>query len=260
MRDAAAAPVLRDYYDVLGVGRDADGATIKRAFRTRARELHPDVSSDPTAALRFGELSEAYGVLSKQSTRLLYDHFGYRGRGNGWFTPDGARAAGDFLRRRARPVAEVLVDELEAERGVRRKLRWGRAERCSACDGQGGAPGAAARSCGGCAGTGRRRVEAALSDGERLIQIDECPDCRGRGRVFSASCPACGGAGERIVGESGEVHVPAGAADGDRLHVQGLARVVTVRVLAAPPDQPAIRLLAVAGLCVDLFFLVLLLR
>lgn len=258
MRDAAAA--LRDYYDVLGVARDADDETLKRAFRRHARALHPDVSADPAAAAKFGELSEAYGVLSKESTRRLYDHFGYRGRGNGWFTPEGAQAAGDFLHRRARPVAEVLVDELEAERGVRRRLRWQRVERCAACAGEGGAPGAVSRACPGCNGSGRRRSETSLPDGERLIQLEDCGECRGRGRLLSEPCRSCGGVGRRTSEEAGEVLVPAGAADGDRLQVQGLPRFVTVRVLAAPRDQPLVRLVAVAGLVVALVFLALLLR
>src|ERR671933_2599910 len=147
MRDAAAATVMRDYYDVLGVERDADGDTIKRAFRARARELHPDVSADPGAADSFAELSKAYGVLSKPSSRRLYDNFGYGGRGNGWFAPGAARGARRVARRPVRPVAEVLVDELEAQRGVRRKVRWERAERCSACAGKGGAAGAGTRRC-----------------------------------------------------------------------------------------------------------------
>lgn len=257
MGDAAA---VRDYYDVLGVERDADGEAIKRAFRTRARTLHPDVSEDPAAASKFGELSEAYGVLSKQSTRRLYDQFGYRGRGNGWFTPDAARVAADFVHGSARPVAEVLVDELEAQRGVRRKLRWERVERCAACAGKGGAPGASTRACPGCRGSGRRRSETSLSDGERLIKLDECGECRGRGRLFAESCGSCGGAGRRTREEAGEVLVPAGAADGDRLQVQGVPRFVTVRIVAAPRDRPLVRLVAVAGLVVALVFLALLLR
>src|SRR5690349_65034 len=137
----AAADTTRDYYEVLGVDRVADDETIKRAFRTRARALHPDVSDDPAAATKFRELSEAYAVLSKHSTRLLYDRFGYRGRGNGWFSPGGARAAGDFLRGRSPAIAEVLVDEYEAHRGVKRQIHWSQPEPCDACEGEGTAPG-----------------------------------------------------------------------------------------------------------------------
>jgi molecular chaperone DnaJ len=251
---------MRDYYEVLGVDRDADAATIKRAFRAQARAVHPDVSDDPAAARTFGELSEAYEVLSKPSTRRLYDQFGYRGRGNGGFTPEGARAAGEFLRRRARPVADVVVDELEAARGVRRKVHWARSGTCQGCGGEGGAPGAGSRSCAGCAGTGRRRVEAELSDGERLIQVEACADCHGRGRVFSEACAGCGGSGAAAVAEAAEVHVPAGARDGDRLQLQDGVRFVTVRVLAAPRDNPVVRFAALAGLAVALVLLILLLR
>ena len=140
-RPEAATNTTPDYYDVLGVPRDADEETIKKAFRAQARSLHPDVSQDPASPEKFRALTEAYGVLSKPTTRLLYDHFGFRGRGNGWFTPEGARAATDFLRRRTRPVAELLVDEYEAERGVRRMVRWTRSEPCSACGGNGAARG-----------------------------------------------------------------------------------------------------------------------
>jgi len=251
----------RDYYAVLGVPPDADAETIKRAFRTQARALHPDVSQDPSAPERFRELTEAYGVLSKPSTRLLYDRFGFRGRGNGWFTPEGARAATDFLRRRARPVAEVLVDEHEARRGARRQVSWTRAEPCAACEGEGGAAGAQTMTCPGCNGTGRRRVEGSLDAGERLLQIEDCPMCAGRGVLISEPCPACLGSGVSTEDVVEEVEVPPGTSDGDRLAVGGGTReVVVARVLATPEDRPLVRYLAVAGLLVALVFLWILLR
>lgn len=254
--------VTTDYYEVLGVAADADAETIKRAFRTRARALHPDVSDDPASAAKFRELSEAYAVLSKQSTRLLYDRFGYRGRGNGWFSPEGARAANDFLRRRSPAVTEVLVDEYEARRGVTRKVSWQRTEPCEACDGDGAAPGAVSMPCPGCDATGRRRVESSLADGERLLQIQDCPTCGGRGRLVSEPCPACGGDGIATFEETGEVAVPAGASDGDRVPVGNgqPAGDAVVRVLAAPPDHRAVRYAAVLGLVVAFVFLWLLLR
>jgi molecular chaperone DnaJ len=255
------ARVTRDYYEVLGVSSDADAETIKRAFRAQARSLHPDVSEDPAAAEKFRELSEAYGVLSRSSTRLLYDHFGYRGRGNGWFSPEGARAASDFLRRRKRPLAEVLVDEFEAERGVRRTVHWAWTEPCEACEGDGAAPGAMTMTCPACEGTRRRRVESSLSEGERLLQVDDCPTCGGRGRLVSDACPGCGGDGVMTIRESADVDVPAGAFDGERLAVQNGARgEVVVRVLDAPPDNAWVRYVAVLGLLVALVFLWILLR
>jgi DnaJ domain/DnaJ central domain len=252
----------RDYYEVLGVSRDADGETIKRAFRAAARALHPDVSEDPGAAEKFNELSEAYSVLSKSSTRLLYDRFGYRGRGNGWFSPEGAKAARDFLRRRNPPVAEILLDEYEAARGARRRVQWQRRGLCAACSGSGAAPGAISMVCPACEGTGRTRTEGSLSEGGRLLQIGECPTCAGQGRLLSESCSACGGDGLTSFEERAEVYVPAGTADGDRLPVQDESSrdVVVVRILAAPADHAFVRYVAVAGLAVALVFLWLLLR
>jgi molecular chaperone DnaJ len=255
-----AVTMTRDYYEVLGVPGDADLETIKKAFRAQARALHPDVSSDPAAAEKFRELSEAYGVVSRSSTRLLYDRFGYRGRGNGWFTPEGARAARDFLRRRSRPVAEVLVDEFEADRGVRRTVEWTRTQTCRACEGGGAAPGTMSMTCPACHGSGRRRVESSLAEGERLLQIEDCATCRGSGRLISDPCPACDGTGVSTVYESAEVRVPAGAADGERVPIGEGSREVVVRVLAAPPDYPLVRYAAVLGLLVALVFLWLLLR
>jgi molecular chaperone DnaJ len=252
---------MRDYYEVLGVPRDADPETIKRAFRTQARALHPDVSEDPAAPERFRELTEAYAVLSKPTTRALYDRFGYRGRGNGWFTPEGARAATDFLRRRARPVAEILVDEHEARRGARRRVDWTRSEACAACDGDGAAPGATTIACPGCGGSGRRRVERSLDAGERLLQIEDCTMCAGRGALISDPCPACLGSGVSSESVSAEVEVPPGTADGDRLPVgEGTREVVVARLLEGPPDRAAVRYLAVLGLLVALVFLWILLR
>lgn len=260
MREPATTET-QDYYAVLGVPPDADPELIKRAFRTQARALHPDVSQDPAAPERFRELTEAYGVLSRPTTRMLYDRFGYRGRGNGWFTPEGARAATDFLRRRARPVGEVLIDEHEARRGVRRRIEWTRAEPCDACEGEGAAPGSQTMTCPGCDGTGRRRVEGSLDAGERLLQIEDCPMCAGRGVLVSEPCPACLGSGISTETVSEEVEVPPGTADGDRVAVGGGTReVVVARLLAMPEDRPAVRYLAVIGLLVALVFLWILLR
>jgi molecular chaperone DnaJ len=246
---------------VLGVPRDADAETIKKAFRAGARSLHPDVSTDAGAPEKFRVLTEAYAVLSKSSTRLLYDRFGYRGRGNGWFTPAGARAATEFLRRRTPPVAEVLVDEFEAKRGVRRKVRWTRSETCGACGGDGAASGALSMTCPACVGNGRWRVESSLAAGERLLQIETCPTCSGRGTLPSESCGECRGSGLTETRRNAEVLVPPRAADGERLPVgEGSRETVVVRVLAAPSDSAVVRYVAVLGLLVALGFLWLLLR
>jgi molecular chaperone DnaJ len=157
-------------------------------------------------------------------------------------------------------VAELLVDEYEAERGVRRTVRWTRSEPCTACGGNGAAPGAISMTCPGCVGTGWRRVESALAAGERLLQIEECPTCNGRGTRASEPCPECDGAGVDTTRESAEVLVPAGVADGERLPVGRGSKEVVVRVLAAPPDRPVVRYVALLGLVVALVFLWILLR
>jgi molecular chaperone DnaJ len=263
--DAPAAE--RDYYEVLGVSRDADAETIKKAFRARARELHPDVSTDPEAAEKFSRLAEAYDVLSRSRTRLLYDHFGYRGRGNGWFSAAGTRAAADFVdlltfakRKRARPVAEVAVDEFEARRGARRRVTYSSTRTCDSCSGTGAAEGADVSTCPTCNGSGNKRVDSEL-DGARLLQVERCPDCHGTGNRATEACPACGGVGTLTEERSGEVEIPPGAKDGDRITLPFDSRAaVTVRVVHAPRDHWLLRYVAALGLLVALVFLYVLLR
>src|SRR6476619_4857728 len=127
----------RDYYEVLGLSRDADGASIKRAFHSLARDWHPDVADDPDAEVRFRELAEAYGVLSKREARLLYDRYGYRGRGNQGF--DDALWEG---RPREAPHGEnvqvaITLRHFEAVCGSRQVVRYQAAVRCKACLGRG---------------------------------------------------------------------------------------------------------------------------
>ena len=202
----------RDYYEVLGVSREADEEAIRRAFRSLARRLHPDISEVPDAEHRFRELTAAYGVLSKPSARFLYDRFGYRGRGNGGF---GSRPS-----RGARILAEIEIDDFEARRGTRREVRLAGEEECGVCGGGGAAPGTRAQECDTCGGSGRVRVSSDLRVGEWL-QIEQCSECNGVGRVYAQPCPECQGLGrlaeERLV----RIRVPPGVEDGTRLRVLG---------------------------------------
>ena len=188
MRSANAAhewpsKAARDYYEVLGVARTADGDAIRQAYRRLARELHPDVSAEPKAEERFRELTGAYTVLSDPNARLLYDRFGYRGRGSG-FSPARRESS-------ASPVlAEVNVDVFEAARGARREVRYSSREQCQACNGQGFAAGG----CETCGGKGRLTRSATLRGGDWL-QVEECPDCNGRGFSEQDACPECHGEG-----------------------------------------------------------------
>jgi molecular chaperone DnaJ len=229
----------RDYYDVLGIPRDADAETIKRAYRSLARELHPDVSPDPGSAERFALVAEAYRVLSKSTSRFLYDNFGYRGRGNGWFS-DGAPRASRAREQQPRPVAEVEIDAFEAEHGITRRVRFTTRRRCETCGGNGCAPGTPSSPCPECDGSGRRRAGSALGD-SRLLQIDRCDVCVGTGRLISVPCAACRGVGETSTEQVRDVEVPAGAVDGQRLPLDGGNEAVVLRVRPAPRDPRIVR-------------------
>lgn len=223
-----------DYYEVLGLARTADEEQIRRAFRALARELHPDVSDDPEAGERFRELTAAYSVLSKPSARFLYDRFGYRGRGSGGLGP---RA-----RRKARVLAEVEIDTLEAELGTKREVRFAADEDCELCGGFGAAPGTRVRTCGTCAGTGRVRLASGLESG-RWLQISRCHDCAGLGRLFDHACPECEGVGRVTKRRAVTVRIPAGVEDGARLRVAGESEHehLLVRVLPGPVDSRVVR-------------------
>jgi molecular chaperone DnaJ len=181
----------RDYYEVLGVPPDADASTIRTAFRARARTLHPDVSAEPDGGERFRELAEAYSVLSRSTSRLLYDRLGYRGRGHGGFAPfarHARRRAEAEARDAAGLAAEIHVAFFEAARGTTTTARLAGTASCRACGGRGEGPGEA-RACPSCDGTGRLR-RTSTADFGRLLQIEHCYRCNGRGTI-SPPCDSC---------------------------------------------------------------------
>src|SRR5437867_8503782 len=163
----------RDYYELLGVGRDASEQEIKRAFRALARELHPDVSEAPDAEERFREVAEAYQVLSNSETREVYDRYGHAGLRGGGFTPGAfdlgslsdifSAFFGDDLfgvgtSRRARGAdiaAEVEIELADAARGATREVPFQVAVACARCDGSGAEPGTNPATCPTCDGSGR---------------------------------------------------------------------------------------------------------
>src|SRR5437764_13556776 len=168
------ATTQRDYYEVLGIGRAAEEAEIKRAFRRLARELHPDVSDAPDAEQRFREVVEAYEVLSNPERRELYDRFGHAGLRSGGFEPSSfdlgnlsdifSAFFGDDLfgmggrTRRARGAdiaAEVEIDLADAARGVKRDVPFRVSVTCDRCNGNGAEPGTSPVTCPTCAGGGR---------------------------------------------------------------------------------------------------------
>jgi molecular chaperone DnaJ len=238
--------VARDYYDVLGVGRDADEETVKQAYRALARELHPDVSAAEDDGERFREATEAYTVLADEESRRLYDRLGWRGRGGGIAPRRGtariyasnpraffedlesmlAAAVGRRPEKKSRRViAEVELDAYEAHVGTTRRVELEEP-----------------KPCGLCAGLGRRKVVSSRELG-RFLSLDECPDCGGTGKVES--------------GRPVEVTVPPRARDLDRIPV-GPEEVAVVRIVP-PQDRLAIRLAASVALLVAIGFLLYLL-
>jgi molecular chaperone DnaJ len=229
-----------DYYELLGVSRAASDAEIKRSFRTLARELHPDVSSEPDAERRFREVAEAFEVLSDPERRALYDRYGRAGlRRRGFepaFTDFGSIAdifaaffADDFAgagSQRVRPqrggdvqvVADIELEE--AFTGVSTRVPVEVAEPCERCGASGAEPGTSSRTCPTCGGAGIVRSVSQNIFGQ-FVQQRTCPDCGGSGEVLERPCSDCAGEGRRLVKRDLQVDIPAGIHDGQQIRARG---------------------------------------
>jgi len=227
----------RDYYEVLGVSRDADAAAIKSAYRKAAIRYHPDKNpGDPEAEAKFKEAAAAYAVLSDPDRRARYDRFGpegVQGGGATGFDPivfsDFADILGDFFgfgfgggeARGRRRAGEDLKAGLEltfeeAAFGGEREIPIRRYERCSACSGRGGKGGAAPSACPTCRGQGRVQYRQGF-----FAIARPCPDCGGSGEKVKDPCPECRGDGRVVAERTLTVAVPAGVDDGARLRLTG---------------------------------------
>jgi molecular chaperone DnaJ len=226
-----------DYYEVLGVARDASAAQIKAAYRKLALQHHPDKNpGDHAAEARFKEAAEAYAVLSDGDKRARYDRFGKEAvNGSGGFDPstfaDFSDILGDLFGfgsifgQAARPGAPVPGADLrydltisfeEAAFGVVRSIEYPRLESCSACGGTGGAGGKPPIACKTCGGHGQVRFSQGF-----LTVARTCPACHGEGRTVAEPCPDCHGDGRTERRRQLEVKIPAGADQGNRLRVSG---------------------------------------
>jgi molecular chaperone DnaJ len=229
----------RDYYEVLGVGREANEQELKSAYRKLAHQFHPDKApGDKTAEDRFKEASEAYEVLSDPEKRARYDRFGHTNGQNpfeGGFPFGGAAGAsindifGDIFgemfgggrRPRSRPRGSDLRYHLElsfeeAAFGTTARIQIPRPRRCEACKGSGAKAGTQPRTCPTCGGAGEVRLTQGFFSIART-----CHHCGGSGRVIVEKCPECGGAGMQREEATVEVKVPAGVDTGTRLKLAG---------------------------------------
>ncbi|HET6380892.1 MAG TPA: molecular chaperone DnaJ [candidate division Zixibacteria bacterium] len=236
--------IKRDYYEVLGVPRDATDEEIKRAFRRAAQRHHPDVDKSDGAEERFKELNEAYRVLSDRQRRTAYDMFGHAGvdsasagagggfEGFGGFGPFGdifdaffgGSPAGTRRRQRVQPGSDLrydlTIDFAEAVTGVTREISFPTLVRCDVCGGTGGEPGTQPETCPECNGTGERRRVSQTILGQ-MVNITACPRCQGEGRIIATPCHNCGGDGRVRQERRLEVTIPAGIESGQRIALDG---------------------------------------
>jgi molecular chaperone DnaJ len=231
----------RDYYDVLGVGRDASDAEIKRAFRRLAQKWHPDVNKSDEAHDRFKELNEAYQVLSDPQRRQAYDTFGMAGLGGAAGGPGfgdfgaGFGGFGDIfdaffggaqqpgVRRGRPPVGSDLRYDLritfeEAVTGTDKEIEFPVLDRCPSCSGSGAAPGSSAITCSQCGGRGEVRSVRQTMLGQ-MVNVATCPRCRGEGKVIETPCPTCKGDGRTERRKKLRVTIPAGIDEGHQIRL-----------------------------------------
>ncbi len=231
--------IKRDYYEVLGIAKDATDGDIKKAFRKLAFKHHPDHNHDDGANERFKELNEAYEVLSDADKRAAYDRFGHGGA-DGWFGRgfegfnfggvgsdfedfwDFLRGATTATRRAQRRGADlhsgITITFEEAAFGCRKEVTVSRTERCSLCQGTGSKAGSQPSRCPTCNGNGQvRRVQQ--SNFGRFTNVTTCPQCHGEGKVITEPCPRCRGKGKEKLKRSLAVEIPAGVDDGTQIRL-----------------------------------------
>lgn len=230
----------RDYYEVLGVPRNATAEELKSAFRRLARQYHPDVNKAGDAEERFKEINEAYAVLSDDEKRAAYDRFGHAGVRNQYGTPDYgvdfsnfADIFGDLFgfgrqqsrqrnapRRGADLQYRLDLSFEEAVFGADREIELTRDEACATCGGSGAEPGTSPTRCATCGGSGEIRQQRQTLLGA-MVQVSTCPTCGGRGETIASPCHTCRGRGQERKTRRKVITVPAGVDTGTQMRLAG---------------------------------------
>ncbi len=229
----------RDYYDVLGIGRDAGANDIKKAYRALARKYHPD-NKDTGSEEHFKELTEAYEVLSDNDKRSMYDRFGHAGMSGaaGGFDPFGGMNSGDIFstifdafvgqnvrgggnQRAGMRGADLRYHlELEFEEaifGVEKEINFNRLEECGTCSGSGAEPGTDPVKCQKCNGQGEVRTRAPIFN---MLTVMTCDACGGSGQQIAVPCHDCRGQGRRRAARNLKVKIPAGVDEGSQIRLR----------------------------------------
>ena len=241
--------MAKDLYDLLGVARTASPDDIKKAYRKLARQYHPDVNKDPSAADMFKEINGAYEVLSDDDKRARYDRFGAAGLNQqpggfsgggfgagdlndifeqffgGFSTSGGAGARGAGTRRQARAGRDLRYDLTitfeESIFGIEKTIDLTRLEACDTCHGAGAEPGTSMRRCPECNGSGELRQVRQTFLGS-MVTASVCPRCTGKGEIIETPCKTCRGQGQIRRTRQVTINVPGGVDDGIRIRQVGL--------------------------------------
>ncbi len=235
---------MADFYELLGVSRDADSDTLKRAYRRLARKYHPDVNKEPGAEDRFKEIGRAYEVLGDPEKRARYDQFGEAGLGGSPGMPDmgdmggfadlfetffsgfgGSPSSGSRTQRRGPQQGDDLRYDLtiefkQAVFGQESEIKIPHLEKCDVCKGSGSKVGSGPTTCKTCGGAGQVRRATRTPFGS-FTQVSECPSCNGMGQVITNPCSSCGGQGVKQVRKKLRINIPPGVDTGTRLRVSG---------------------------------------
>ena len=241
----------RDYYEILGISKNASNDEIKKAYRALARKFHPDVNKESGSEAKFKEINEAYSALSDNQKRAQYDQFGHAGpqfggggfeggfdfsdlfRGGGFSAEMGGSPFEDLFETffggggRRRPSGPRRGDDLrydltisleEAAKGIEREIDLPHYVACQSCKGTGARPGTDPSKCGTCKGSGQvRRAQRTMLGS--FTQITTCPDCGGTGEVITSLCVECHGKGQVRKSHKVEVKIPAGVDTGNSLRI-----------------------------------------